>query len=205
MMSLWFYVSLAGFILIVPVYFLSVEHWKLRERFGRERGERIGDILGYVSGWGLFIFWFGIWVSPQTQFKLGLVNFGISLPFGIGVSLDHLVLSLVFLVPGVWLGFRGVLDLSLRVSETHRPLWVVSSGVYSRVRHPQYLAGLLGHAGASLLLGSWCSLASAPIVIMVILFISWKEEVELVREFGREYEDYRERVPMFVPRFKWRK
>jgi protein-S-isoprenylcysteine O-methyltransferase Ste14 len=30
---------------------------------------------------------------------------------------------------------------------------------------------------------------------------AWKEEKELVKEFGDEYERYKEEVPMFLPRF----
>jgi len=39
-------------------------------------------------------------------------------------------------------------------------------------------------------------------MIVLIFLISWKEEKELIREFGKEYEDYREKVPMLMPKLR---
>jgi protein-S-isoprenylcysteine O-methyltransferase Ste14 len=47
---------------------------------------------------------------------------------------------------------------------------------------------------------AWYSLLSTPLVIVLIYLISRKEEEELIREFGREYEDYKKRVPMLIPK-----
>jgi protein-S-isoprenylcysteine O-methyltransferase Ste14 len=35
--------------------------------------------------------------------------------------------------------------------------------------------------------------------------IAWKEEKELVKEFGETYKKYKENVPMFIPKLKRRK
>ena len=32
--------------------------------------------------------------------------------------------------------------------------------------------------------------------------MSWKEEKELIREFGKDYEDYKKSVPMLIPKLK---
>ena len=53
---------------MVPVHFLSVEHHKLQQKYGEKKGTRIGDIYGLLLGWGLFIFWIGIWISPQPKY-----------------------------------------------------------------------------------------------------------------------------------------
>ena len=52
-----------------------------------------------------------------------------------------------------------------------------------------------------LLLSAWFSLLSSPLIVVLVFLISKKEEEELIREFGKEYEDYRVRVPMWIPRF----
>jgi protein-S-isoprenylcysteine O-methyltransferase Ste14 len=88
------------------------------------------------------------------------------------------------------------------VAETHRAERVVTTGVYSVVRHPQYLGGLLAHLGISVLLSAWYSLLFTPLVVLLNYLIAWKEEVELVREFGMEYEEYRMTVPMLIPRIR---
>jgi protein-S-isoprenylcysteine O-methyltransferase Ste14 len=196
-MDLTFVVCLAGFILILVPYFLSLEHWRLRQLFGDERSVIVGDTLGVVSGWGFFGFWIGLWIAPQEG--LPTVGYTVSV-LGTEISLLYLLLSLIFLVPAFWLGLGGVRELGLKVSETHRPVEVVSGGVYGLVRHPQYLGGVMGHLGVSLLLSSRDSLLVTPIVVCVVYLICWKEEKELVREFGDEYREYQRRVPMLIPR-----
>ncbi|MFX0174208.1 MAG: hypothetical protein ACFE9L_20195 [Candidatus Hodarchaeota archaeon] len=59
-MSLLFWKSLLGELIIFPIYFLSLEHTKLQKKYGIEKGKIIGDILGMISGWGYFLFLFGI-------------------------------------------------------------------------------------------------------------------------------------------------
>lgn len=201
-MSLWFLVSVSGAIAMVPLHFVSVEHLKLQERYGKRKGTRIGDILGLLSGWGFFFSWMGIWVSPQPRFTIlqspsGMVPVVDSL-----TALLHLMVSVLFLIPGVWLAINGVRATTLKAAEMHRAEKIITSGVYSIVRHPQYLGGLLAHAGISFLLSAAFSLLSTPLMVLLVYLISRKEEKELVREFGKEYEDYQNEVPMLLPRLE---
>jgi protein-S-isoprenylcysteine O-methyltransferase Ste14 len=39
-----------------------------------------------------------------------------------------------------------------------------------------------------------------PIISLIIVLISWKEEQKLAKEFGRLYIDYKKPVPMLIPR-----
>lgn len=195
-----------GLICVVPLHFLSVERLRLRDSLGTKRGRLVGDILGLVSGWGFILFLAGLWFSPQPRFKIPLSrSLMITLPYvRLELSLLHAVASSPFLAAGSWLGIGGVTEVSLRVAETHRAERVVTTGLYSFVRHPQYLGGMLAHIGFSLLLSGWYSLLSTPIVVVLSYLISLKEEVELVKQFGEEYERYRERVPMFMPMLRKR-
>jgi protein-S-isoprenylcysteine O-methyltransferase Ste14 len=43
------------------------------------------------------------------------------------------------------------------------------------------------------------------VVILLNFLVAWKEEKELLKEFGDIYKNYKERVPMFVPKFKKKK
>lgn len=51
---IWFFICVLGATTMVPLHFLSVEHLKLQERYGKERGTGVGEILGLISGWGIF-------------------------------------------------------------------------------------------------------------------------------------------------------
>jgi protein-S-isoprenylcysteine O-methyltransferase Ste14 len=201
-MCIWFLVSLLGAIAIVSIHFLSVEHLRLEKRYGTQKGIKIGEILGLISGWGFFIFWMGIWVSPQPRFTVPILrDFSVVFPVvDFSIPLLHLLICAFFLVPGAWLGIEGVRETGMKAAETHRTEKIVTSGVYSVVRHPQYLGGLLAHVGISFLLSAWYSLISTPLMVVLIFLISNKEEKELIREFGKEYEDYRKKVPMLIPK-----
>jgi len=191
-----------GALATVPLYFLSVEHIKLQETYGKEKGTRIGEVYGLISGWAFFFFWAGIWVSPQPRFTVPILQnlSGLVPVINFSIPLLHAIISAPFLIAGSWLAINGVKEVTLKVAETHRTEKVVTSGVYSIVRHPQYLGGLSAHVGISFLLSAWYSLLFTPIMIILIYLISKKEEEELIREFGKEYEDYKKKVPMLIPR-----
>lgn len=196
-MSFWFLLSIIGLVSVVPLHFLSVEHLRLDKRFGKERGFKIGAAFGMISGWGFFLFLFGLWISPQERFSFQIT--GISF---FNIPLSHILIATGFLIPGAYLGIKGVTEMGLKAAETHRVDRVISTGVYSRVRHPQYLGATAAHIGASILLSGYYSLLVTPLVIVLNYILCWKEEKELVREFGEEYLKYRENVPMLIPRVR---
>lgn len=201
---MWFFICLIGVIAVIPLHFLSVEHYKLQEKYGKEKGTRLGEIYGMISGWSFFLFWMGLWLAPQPRFILPfLQNMSVLVPVvSFVIPLLHLIICMIFLAPGAWFGIKGVQETTLRVAETHRTEKIVTKGVYSVIRHPQYLGGLLAHVGITVLLSAWYSLLVTPLMIILVYLISRKEEEELVREFGKEYEDYKKRVPMLLPKLR---
>lgn len=203
-MYLCFITSILGMCAMLPLHFISVEHIKLQNKYGKEKGTKIGDVLGMVSGWGFFIFWFGVWLSPQPHFILPILeNLALIIPvINLSIPLLHLIISIPFILIGAWFGVGSVKETTLKVAETHRAEKVVSSGLYSIIRHPQYFGGILAHIGITFLFSSFFSLITTPIVIILNLLISWKEEKELIKEFGNEYEDYKKKVPMFIPKLR---
>jgi protein-S-isoprenylcysteine O-methyltransferase Ste14 len=208
-MSFWFLLSVIGIVAVVPIHFVSVNHIHLEEKYGKEKGTRLGAILGMISGWGFFLFLFDLWVSPQPQFIIPAIQealivipiFGL---FTLQIPVLHLILSLVFVIPGAWLGIKGVTDIGLEASETHRPTHIITTGVYSRIRHPQYLGAMLSHIGITFLVSGFYSLLVTPLVIVINSLLCWKEEKELLREFGDAYSQYKKQVPMFFPILKRR-
>lgn len=199
---IWFFLSVLGAIAVTPLHFLSVEHIKLQNRYGKEKGTKIGEIYGIISGWGFFFFWMGIWFSPQPRFTVPILqNPSVFVPFvNFSIPLLHLIICTPFYVLGAWLGMKSVKETTLKVAETHRTEKIVTTGGYSIVRHPQYLGGLLAHVGNSFLLSAWYSLVLTPLMVVLIYFISRKEEKELIKEFGKEYVDYKKKVPMLIPK-----
>ena len=202
-----FIFSIACMCFMVPLHFLSVEHLKFQKKYGMDKGNKITGILGLISGWGFFIFWFGIWISPQPRLIIPFIqNPRLIIPIiNFSIPFFYLLISIPFILIGAYFGIVSVRETSLKVSETHRTEKIVSTKIYSRIRHPQYFGGLLAHIGISFLLSSLLSLIFTPLVILLNFLVARKEEKELFKEFGKEYEDYKERVPMFFPKLKKQK
>jgi protein-S-isoprenylcysteine O-methyltransferase Ste14 len=200
-MDILFFICTLGVIAVVPLHFSSVEHLRLEEKYGRDKGRRIGEIYSLISGWGFFLFWAGLWFSPQSRFVVQVFpNLTVTIPVvNFTIQVAHLMIFIPFFFIGAWLGIEGVKETTMRVAETHRTEKIITSGVYSVCRHPQYLGGLLAHLGTSFLLSASYSLLSTPLMAFLVYIISRKEEKELIMEFGQEYENYRKKVSMFLP------
>jgi protein-S-isoprenylcysteine O-methyltransferase Ste14 len=79
---------------------------------------------------------------------------------------------------------------------------VVSDGPYAIVRHPMYGGALLLIAGIPLLLASWCGLALAPVIMLLLAVRAVKEERTLMKELPG-YVDYAARVRHRLVPFVW--
>ena len=77
---------------------------------------------------------------------------------------------------------------------------LVTDGIYSYMRHPQYTGFLLMTFG---LLVHWATLPLLimwPLLVRQYIGLAKKEEEEMIANFGQEYLDYMERTPRFLPR-----
>lgn len=113
-----------------------------------------------------------------------------------------MIIFLPLTAVGAWFGIAGVRVTGIETAETHsRPEKILTIGVYSTVRHPQYFGWILAHIGISVLLLVQYSMLFTPVLVAFIYLISKKEE-ELIKEFGEEYKTYQKEVPMLIPRRK---
>lgn len=111
------------------------------------------------------------------------------------------VLGAALLLLGAWLGLRGKCDLGSQRTPFPRPkpgARLVTTGIYSRLRHPLYAAVIvLGFAWA-LLWRSWPALAVATVQIFFFHAKARREE-RWLRERFPEYAAYARRVKRFIP------
>ncbi len=107
------------------------------------------------------------------------------------------------LVAGIFVMIIGVffwLSAGLTVKRAFEARTLVTKGVFSVSRNPMY-------AGFILFIFPGLALALNDLLIIIIsvaLYVAFKarigrEEEFLLREFGEEYEHYRESVPQLVP------
>ena len=107
------------------------------------------------------------------------------------------ILGGIFLAPSTILFFRSYVDnpyLSglVRIQE-ERKQRVVTTGVYSFVRHPMYLGATFLLVGAPLLMGSLFGLALGILITVLLAARSVGEEKMLIDEL-EGYEEYKKTV-----------
>jgi protein-S-isoprenylcysteine O-methyltransferase Ste14 len=134
----------------------------------------------------------------------------------ITVSFDFLLLpirwSLSWLISGVLLAVgiyvfvlskrefdRSGQKLTPKAYGTSR---LMTSGIYSSVRHPHNLANMLLSLGIAFGFKSAMGLVIAMTFIMLGYWFTLEEEELLIEQFGDRYREYKARVPMFVPRLR---
>jgi protein-S-isoprenylcysteine O-methyltransferase Ste14 len=90
----------------------------------------------------------------------------------------------------------GVPELS---PDRHRvPL--ITDGLHGRIRHPRYVQFVLAMLGYALIANHLAPYLAVGAWVAAILAIVPLEERELRARFGGSYDDYRRRVPRFIPR-----
>jgi protein-S-isoprenylcysteine O-methyltransferase Ste14 len=112
----------------------------------------------------------------------------------------------VLAVLGVFLFWKSHRDLgrqfspTLEVKEAHH---LVSHGIYSKIRHPMYMALFLV-AGAQLLLIGNVVVGPAFLLAFSLLYLSRidHEEAMMLDHFGPAYADYKARINRLLPSFK---
>ena len=78
---------------------------------------------------------------------------------------------------------------------------IVQSGIFLKIRHPMYLSLILMYLGLALAWGVVWMLVPAVLFSLLTVFIAIAEEAFMVQKFGRQYEEYMQKVPWrFIPK-----
>ncbi|PIQ92302.1 MAG: hypothetical protein COV69_03090 [Parcubacteria group bacterium CG11_big_fil_rev_8_21_14_0_20_39_14] len=143
----------------------------------------LGMIMGTVS---LFLLPF----VPQP--KIGGISGIASLAIGITlIGIAIYILTRFFLE---WRRKAEGLGESLAESK-----YLVTTGLYEKVRHPIYMASLFLLWGWYFAWRAVYGLLSMPIILIAFLIEIFIEEKCLSRKFGDEHTRYKRRVPMLLP------
>jgi protein-S-isoprenylcysteine O-methyltransferase Ste14 len=85
--------------------------------------------------------------------------------------------------------------------EAQRAHSLATTGLYARMRHPQYAGFVLIMFGFLLQWPTLVTLAMFPVLVIMYALLARREESEMEREFGDAYRAYAARTPRFLPRF----
>ena len=148
----------------------------------------------------LFVEMYGIPLTVLLASKY-FFNPGVNLPaplvefhfLGVGFSMDlGMTYGAVLMVAGGLLILSGWVTLYRNVRKT--PL--VTTGIYSYSRHPQYLGFILIVVGWLVAWPTILTVVMAPILAYKYLKLCWREEDEVSKD--ADYGDYRRRVPFLL-------
>jgi protein-S-isoprenylcysteine O-methyltransferase Ste14 len=111
----------------------------------------------------------------------------------------RIILLLIVLIPS---GYLAVVSHEIIFGEKRKKPLVIKNGVFRFVRHPLYLAALLFYL--CLLVYSFSIIAAVFWIIIIAFYnyIAKYEEKMLLEKFGKEYQEYMNEVPRWVPGFK---
>lgn len=80
---------------------------------------------------------------------------------------------------------------------------LITTGPYAYSRNPMLTGVFLVLLGESLLFQSWPLFYYLFLFVVVnILYFKYFEEKGLAKRYGQAYEDYKNKVPRFIPKFK---
>ncbi|EQB05156.1 isoprenylcysteine carboxyl methyltransferase [Sphingobium baderi LL03] len=105
------------------------------------------------------------------------------------------IASFILIGAGFWLISVGWNALHT-AQRRHR---LVTTGIYARVRHPQYDGFILIMLGFLLQWPTLLTIAMFPVLVVMYVRLARHEEVDAIAEFGQAYRDYMARVPAFLP------
>jgi len=77
---------------------------------------------------------------------------------------------------------------------------LATTGVYARVRHPQYIGFVLIMTGFLLQWPTLVTLAMYPVLVAMYALLGKREERDMLEQFGDQYRRYAAAVPAFIPK-----
>lgn len=99
--------------------------------------------------------------------------------------------------------FAGFIMLSsawgvlYKAQKTHT---LAITGLYARIRHPQYVGFVTIMFGFLLQWPTIITLVMFPVLVVMYTRLANQEEKEMVKIFGKTYEEYLKKTPAFIPK-----
>ncbi|MBI4769140.1 MAG: isoprenylcysteine carboxylmethyltransferase family protein, partial [Chloroflexi bacterium] len=173
-----------------------------RRPSARPRGRAAGFAASLLR-WPVMLALTALWVAAGV-----LLWQPVPLVLSPAARLLALVAGTLLYFPGIALylwGYRALGDMfglssgfGAALYQGHR---LIERGPYRIVRHPMHLGVILAAWGALLIFWTRAMLLFAPAVLGVVVRAR-REDQLLVREFGAAWQEYRERVPGWIPRLR---
>ncbi len=172
----------------------------------RTMGVFIGFIVALFTemyGFPLTIYFLSSWMGQTYPVldpfshhhgHLWLVFLGLA-DSNIAMTILHIISNLI-----IFGGFI-LLHLGWKLIHESKGEKLVTGGVYSHVRHPQYTGLFLITVGFLIQWPSLTTIVMWPILMFAYSKLAMREESAVEKQFGEEYLIYKNGVPAFIPKF----
>lgn len=108
---------------------------------------------------------------------------------------------------GIVLNIIGAILVIEGWQSIHKNYWskeegrgkLVTDGIYRYIRHPQYTGFMLITLGLLILWATIPLLIMWPILMLMYYRLAKREEVDIEKEFGNQYIEYKKKTSMFFP------
>lgn len=104
----------------------------------------------------------------------------------------------IFIVLGFWI-LASAWKVLHSAQQNHQ---LAITGVYSKIRHPQYIGFIAIMLGFLLMWPTLLTLIMFPVLLYMYYRLAKREERDMESEFGQAYRQYANQTPRFVPRLK---
>lgn len=106
------------------------------------------------------------------------------------------ILSYIF-IGGGFILLSSAWEKLYKAQKQHK---LATTGWYARMRHPQYVGFVTIMFGFLLQWPTLVTLVMFPILVFMYAKLANIEEKEMLKTFGREYENYAKKTPAFIPK-----
>lgn len=131
-------------------------------------------------------------------------SIGYSEPFSVYLKIIMSIIGLSLIVVGTYVNVRGRYELGqnwanqIKIYTDHR---LLTTGMYSLVRHPLYASLIWIFFGGSVLFSNWVAFLLTALLFVPFMYYRAKQEEQLLSEsFKSAYTHYVAQVPMFFPK-----
>ncbi len=104
-----------------------------------------------------------------------------------------MIISSILIGVGIWLVIEGW----SRVYYSKGKL--ITKGIYSKMRHPQYAGILFISLGFLIQWPTLITLILFPFLVIMYYKLAKREEKDIEERYKKKYLNYKKRVPMFIP------
>ena len=174
-------------------------------------------VLNAVASFVISLLWTYGYIGGGVLFKIGRANFTLRNAIDLWMIISRVLLPLpnipqprfevtpsIFIL-GIVIYLVGVIFILSAVREIRAKLLynedinLVTTGVYSIVRHPIYFGDSIWPLGWSIVFGALYPSLFTILWLIFYIITTFKEEKELIRIYGERYIEYRKRVKRIIP------